>query len=69
MIAVAITSQRQRVGFPLTLALPSGMLPKRSWVKISQMRTIPVDRPGKRIAVVEVDLPGRLVDGLIELVG
>lgn len=36
VIAVAITSQAQRAGFPLTLDLKSADLPKPSWVKISQ---------------------------------
>ena len=39
VVAVAITSQPQRAGFPLTLELSSPRLPKRSWVKISQIRT------------------------------
>jgi mRNA interferase MazF len=41
VIAVALTSQPQRSGFPLTLELASNDLPKRSWVKISQIRTLP----------------------------
>src|SRR6202043_3137311 len=46
VIAMAITSQPQRAGFPLSLALPDHSLPKRSWVKISQIRTISVERIG-----------------------
>ena len=69
VIAMAITSQTQRAGFPLTLALPAGMLPKPSWVKISQIRTIPVDRLGKRIAVLDAETLSQLIDGLLELVG
>jgi mRNA interferase MazF len=68
VIAMAITSQPQKAGFPLTLALPSEMLPKPSWVKISQIRTISVDRLGKRIASVDSDMLGQLVDGLLELI-
>jgi mRNA interferase MazF len=37
VIAMAITSQQQTAGFPLTLALPQNQLPKPSWVKISQI--------------------------------
>lgn len=37
VITVALTSQPQRAGFPLTLELSSSDVPKRSWVKISQM--------------------------------
>ena len=69
VIAMAITSQPQKAGFPLTFALPTGALPKASWVKISQVRTIPVDRLGKRIAVLDSETLGQLIDGLLELVG
>ncbi len=69
VIVMAITSQPQNAGFPLTLALPPEMLPKPSWVKISQIRTISVDRLGKRIAAVGTETVGELVDGLLELIG
>jgi len=42
VIVVAITSQPQKAGFPLTLELQESNLPKRSWVKISQIRTLSV---------------------------
>lgn len=45
------------------------MLPKPSWVKISQIRTISVERLGKRIAAVEPETIDRLVDGLVEPIG
>ncbi|MDP9122238.1 MAG: type II toxin-antitoxin system PemK/MazF family toxin, partial [Acidobacteriota bacterium] len=35
VIALALTSQPPRAGFPLTLPLTSPHLPKPSWVKIS----------------------------------
>ena len=69
VIAMAITSQPQKAGFPLTLALPTEMLPKASWVKISQIRTISVDRLGKKIAAVDTAMLGQLIDGLLELIG
>jgi mRNA interferase MazF len=69
VIALAITSQPQRAGFPLTLALPSEALPKPSWVKISQIRTISVHRLGKKIAVVDPETLGQALDGLLELIG
>ena len=68
-IAMAITSQPQKAGFPLTLELPAEMLPKPSWVKISQIRTISVDRLGRRIAALDADALDRLIDGLLELIG
>ncbi len=49
VIAVAITSQPQRAGFPLTLELRTGNLPKQSWIKISQIRTLSTERIGKLI--------------------
>jgi mRNA interferase MazF len=69
VIAMVITSQPQKAGFPLTLELPAEVLPKPSWVKISQIRTISVDRLGKRIAVLDADALDQLIDGLLELIG
>ncbi|MGB7723754.1 MAG: type II toxin-antitoxin system PemK/MazF family toxin [Bryobacteraceae bacterium] len=45
------------------------MLPKPSWVKISRIRTICVDRLGKRIAALDADALDQLIDGLLELIG
>jgi mRNA interferase MazF len=69
VIAMAIVSQPQKAGFPLTLELPAEILPKPSWVKISQIRTISVDRLGKRIAVLDADALDQLIVGLLELIG
>jgi len=65
---MAITSQPQKAAFPLTLALPQAMLPKPSWIKISQIRTISVERLGKRIAVVDTETVNQAVEGLSELI-
>jgi mRNA interferase MazF len=69
VIAMAITSQPQKAGFPLTLELPPEMLPKPSWIKISQIRTISVDRLGRKIAALDAEALSQLIDGLIELIG
>ena len=69
VIAMAITSRPQKAGFPLTMALPAEMLPKPSWVKISQIRTISIDRLGKRIAALGPEMLDQVVDGLLELIG
>jgi mRNA interferase MazF len=69
VIAMAITSLQQKAGFPLTLALPQSHLPKPSWVKISQIRTISVDRLGKRIGSVSPEDLDQVVNGLLELIG
>ncbi|ABA58048.1 type II toxin-antitoxin system PemK/MazF family toxin [Nitrosococcus oceani] len=68
VIAMAITSQPQRAGFPLTLELHSGGLPKRSWVKISQIRTLSVERIGKKIGRTSPEELAQLVEGLNEII-
>jgi mRNA interferase MazF len=69
VIAMAITSQPQRAGFPLTFMLPDDALPQPSWVKISQIRTISIGRLGKKIGTMDAEDLGRIVDGLLELIG
>jgi mRNA interferase MazF len=69
VIAMAITSQVQRAGYPLTLELTSVKLPKRSWAKISQIRTLSVERIGKRIGRVSPEDLDQLIEGLNEIVG
>ena len=69
VIAMALTSQRQRAGFPLTLELVSSSLPKQSWVKISQIRTLSVERIGKRLAKVSAEELAVVVEGLNEIIG
>ena len=69
VIAMAITSRPQRAGFPLTHRLESVRLPKPSWVKISQIRTLSTERLGRRLGVVSPQELGRIADGLFELVG
>ncbi|MCI0721392.1 MAG: type II toxin-antitoxin system PemK/MazF family toxin, partial [Acidobacteria bacterium] len=64
-----ITSQPQRAGFPLTHEVESLKMPKPSWIKISQIRTLSVERLGKRIGSLSAEEMGRIVDGLFELVG
>ena len=69
VIAVALTSQPQRAGFPLTLELTAADLPKRSWVKISQMRTLAVERLGERLARATPEDIARVIEGLNEIIG
>jgi len=66
---MAITSQAQKAGFPLTMALPAEAMPKPSWIKISQIRTIPIDRLGKKVATLGPEMLDQLIDGLLELIG
>ncbi|MBK6486210.1 MAG: type II toxin-antitoxin system PemK/MazF family toxin [Gemmatimonadetes bacterium] len=69
VIAVALTSQPQRAGFPLTLELSSPKLPKRSWVKISQIRTLATERLGKRLAHASPEELAQVLEGLNEILG
>jgi len=69
VIAMAITGRSQRAGFPLTLELRSAKLPKSSWVKISQVRTLSAERIGKLIDTLSPEEMARLIEGLNEIVG
>jgi len=68
-IAVALTSQPQRAGFPLTLELHVRGLPKKSWVKISQIRTLAVERIGKVMGRASPEELAQVVEGLNEIIG
>jgi mRNA interferase MazF len=69
VIAVALTSHPQRAGFPLTLELNSTGLPTRSWVKISQIRTLAVERIGQRLARATPEEITQIIEGLNEIIG
>ena len=69
VIALAVTSQAPRAGFPLTHEITSARLPKRSWIKISQIRTLSVERLGRKIAHLSPEELDRVVEGLNEIVG
>ena len=69
IIAVALTSQPQRAGFPLTLELDVRGLPKKSWVKIIQIRTLSVERIGARLARAMPEVLDQVVEGLNEIIG
>jgi len=69
VIAIALTSQPQRAGFPLTLELQSKGLPKKSWVKISQIRTLAVERIGQRLGKVSLEELAQVIEGLNEIIG
>jgi mRNA interferase MazF len=67
VIAMALTSQQPRAGFPLTLELKDRRLPKRSWVKISQIRTLSVERMGKKLGKASVEEMEHIIEGLNEI--
>ena len=68
VIAMALTSQPQKAQFPLTYLLESGQLQKRSWVKISQIRTLSIDRIGKKLGTIEPEQLEKIVDGLNQII-
>ena len=68
IIAMAITSQPQRAGFPLVLEVTEPGLPKRSWLKISQIRTLSTLRIGERITTLSPEFVNEAIDGLNEIV-
>ena len=69
VIAVALTSQPQRAGFPLTYELESDGLPKKSWVKISQIRTLSVKRISRKLGRISIEEVDAVIEGLNEIIG
>lgn len=69
VIAVALTSQPPRAGFPLTLEIKSARLPKKSWAKMSQIRTLSVERIGKSIGRASPEELAQVIEGLNEIIG
>jgi mRNA interferase MazF len=69
VIAVALTSQPQRAGFPLTLTLGAKNSSKPTWVKISQIRTLAVERIGKKIGRATTEEIAQVIEGLNEIIG
>jgi mRNA interferase MazF len=68
VIAVALTGQEPKAGFPLTLESGASGLPKRSWIKISQIRTLAVERIGRRIARATEEELDKVIEGLNEII-
>jgi len=68
-ITIAITSQPQRAGFPLTLELKTGNLTKRSWAKISQVRTLSTERLGEPVGKLSQEELAQIIEGLNEIIG
>ena len=69
MVAVALTTQPQRAGFPLTPELGSAHLPKPSWIKISQIRTLSEQRIGRKLGAASPEEVARVIEGLNEILG
>ena len=69
VIAMAITSQAQKAGYPLTHELKSPLAGKKAWIKISQIRTLSTDRIGKKIGQVSAEELIAVTEGLNEIIG
>jgi mRNA interferase MazF len=70
VIAIALTSQPQKAGHPLTLELAKiKNLPKRSWAKISQIRTLSVQRLGAKITSANEEEISQIIEGLNKILG
>lgn len=69
VIATALTSQPPKAGFPLTLPIESTTLPKKSWVKISRIRTLSVERIGDAVGRIAPEELARVVEGLNKIIG
>ncbi len=69
VIAVALTSQEPRASFPLTLEIAGTGFPKRSWVKISQIRTLSVQRLGAKLGEATEQEVAAVLEGLNEILG
>ena len=68
VIAIAVSSQEPRAGFPLTHEITSAKLPKRSWARISQIRTLSTVRLGKKLAHLAPEELERIIEGLNEII-
>ena len=68
VIAVALTSQSQKAGFPLSFQLKQKIEKKLVWVKISQIRTLSVLRLGKKISHLAEPDVNRVILGLNEII-
>ncbi len=62
-IAFAITSKKPKLTYPLVHE-PDNLLPKKSWVKISLIRTLGTQRLRKKIAVLEDSDMLKILTGL-----
>ena len=69
IIAMNITSQPQKAGFPLTLEMIGTTIPKQSWVKISQIRTLSTERLGEKVGHIPQEILTKLTEGLNEIIG
>jgi len=68
VIGIALTSQTQRAGFPLTLKLESFKGHKETYAKISQIRTLSTERLGKKMGKISAIELEKIIEGLNEII-
>ena len=68
VIALAITGQIPKVGFPLVLEITSLTMPKRSWLKLSQIRTLATERLSQKIGRLSNEELTTVIEGINELI-
>ena len=68
VIAVPITGSKPRAGFPLTHELPASLMPRPSWVKVSQIRALASERLRERIAHLPPEELVPILEGLNEII-
>jgi mRNA interferase MazF len=69
VIAVALTGREPRAAFPLIWPIPAGVLTRPAWAKISQIRTLSVDRLGRRLGQLDEVGLTQVMEGLREILG
>lgn len=68
VVALAITSVEPRVKYPLVKELICSTLPKRSWVKITQIRTISTERIENYIGKIDSKQMNEIVTAIDDLI-
>jgi mRNA interferase MazF len=69
VIAFALTGQPQDAGYPLTWELSNPDLPRKTWVKMSQIRTLSVHRLKEKISRVKSEELDQIIEGFNAIIG
>ncbi|MFA5840617.1 MAG: type II toxin-antitoxin system PemK/MazF family toxin [Candidatus Margulisiibacteriota bacterium] len=69
VIAIALTSKQPVFGFPLALEVDSAGLPRKSWALMGQVRTLSVERIGKKLGLVNIEELEQIIEGINEIIG
>ncbi len=69
IIGIALTSQEPKAIFPLSLEIVGSGFPKRSWAKISQIRTLSIQRLGNKLGEATPEEVSIVLEGLNEILG